>query len=119
MSVMAWFEQLTQHRGNLHPMADSEKKKYRWIVRFVLLCLGCVLAWAASIVLLPTIEIHTRYPLRSFNLSGYIGMVTFAAVVFAVEAYRGRLKSEWPQCIAALACSMLITLPTWWIVGIY
>ena len=46
-------------------------------------------------------------------------MVTFAAVVFAVEAYRGRLKSEWPQCVAALACSMLITLPTWWIVGIY
>jgi hypothetical protein len=103
--------------------SDNKKLNYRrlvrWAVRFALLCLGCVLASAASFVVLPSVEIHTRYPLRSFELSGYIGMIAFIAVVFAVEGFRGRLKAEWLECTAALACAMLITLPTWWIIGIY
>ena len=112
--------------GNLHRMvtnSDSRKARYRrlvlWAVRFVLLCLGCVVASSASFVVLPSVEIHTRYRLRSFELSGYIGMIAFTAVVFAVEGFRGRLKAEWLECVAALACAMLITLPTWWIIGIY
>ena len=100
----------------------TEKGKLRrvveWAVRFVLLSLGCVLASEASFVFLPSIEIPTRYPLRTFDVSGYIGMVAFVAVVFAVQGFRGRLKSEWLECIAALACAMLITLPTWWIVRV-
>jgi hypothetical protein len=95
------------------------KRWYRWILRFVFLFLGCILASVASAVFLPTVEIHTRYPLRSFNLSGYIGMFIFSAVVFALQTYRGRLKSAWPECFAALALAMLITLPTWWIIGMY
>lgn len=101
----------------------SRKSKYRrivrWAVRFVLLSLGCVLASAASFVVLPSVELHTRYPLRSFELSGYIGMIAFTAGVFAVQAFRGRLKVEWLECITALAFAMLITLPTWWIIKIY
>lgn len=101
---------------------ETEKGKYRgvlqWVARFVLISLGCVLASAGGFVFLPSIEIPTRYPLRSFNLSGYIGMVAFIAVVFAVEGFRGRLKSEWLECIAALASAMLVTLPTWWTVRV-
>ena len=85
---------------------ETEARKHRHvvklIVRFVLIGLGCLLASAASFVFLPSIEISTRYPLRSFNLSGYIGMVAFIAVVFAVEGFRGGLKSERIGCIAAL-----------------
>ena len=101
---------------------ETEKRTSRrwvqWALRFVLISLGCVIASAASSVLLPTIEIPTRYPLRSFNISGYIGMVAFIAIVFAVEGLRGRLKSEWLDCLAALACAMFITIPTWWIISI-
>ena len=67
----------------------------RSVVRFMVVSLGCVLASAAGFVFLPSIEMPTRYPLRSFNVSGYIGMVAFVAIVFAVEGFRGRLKSEW------------------------
>jgi hypothetical protein len=121
MSDNACYQELTQRSGNLHSVpekGEQRQKWYGWVVRFALLCLGCVLASALGFVLLPTIEIHTT-PLRSFNLSGYIGMFTFALVVFALEAYRGRSKSAWPQCSAALACAMLITFRTWWIIGIY
>ena len=86
--------------------ADSGPGKYRrvlrWVVLFVLLCLGCVLASVASFVFLPTIEIHTRYALRSFNLSGYVGMVTFAVVyspwkAFWVASSRGGLSALPPS----------------------
>lgn len=102
---------------------ETEQSKYRSVVkrvgqrvvRFVLISVGCILASVAGFVFLPSVEIPSQYPYWSINLSGDIGMVTFVAVVFAVEGFRGRLKSEWIECIAALACTMLLTFGAGWI----